>query len=230
MITGHKRIRGQLLYIVACASVALACSAAGGGEVATAAADSGAPAAGTAQNGSVPRASGTLRATIDGTARTWHVVSGTSQGRRYASGVWIDVTPDRKVVAIGGFDTATPPLDSFTWGPNNMPTSYGDYAGSTLLINLNIQGAPAPFRLLFPPEPTPAVMYSTKATLNSLDTTFAIEKGTVDVTAISVAGGLVSATGTFSGTLARMTGEGTVEVTDGSFNVSGIPDAKTMQR
>jgi len=67
------------------------------------------------------------------------------------------------------------------------------------LINLNIQGAPAPFRLLFPPETTPAVMCSTTATLNSLDTTFAMEKDTV-------------------------------EVTDGAFDVSGLPDARTLQR
>lgn len=99
------------------------------------------------------RVLGTIRATIDDAVRTWDVVSGQSQSRPYASGVWLDVEPGRRVLAVGAFDTAT---------------------------------------------------------LASLDTTFAIESGTVIVTSASVTDGLASAQGTCGGTFSRTTGEGSV--------------------
>jgi hypothetical protein len=183
-----------------------------------------------AQSTSSTQVLGTLRATIDGTARTWYVVSGQSQGRPYASGVWLEIEPGRRIIAIGAFDTATPPLDSFAWSAQGMPTSYGDYTGSTLLLNLSVGADTRRFTLIYPPETNPVVMYSQKATLASLDTTFAIESGTVIVTAVSIADGLASAKGMFGGTLSLPTGEGTVDVIDGTFEVSGLPDARTMSR
>jgi hypothetical protein len=172
---------------------------------------------------------GTLRATVDGSPRTWHVVSGRSGGRPYASGIWMEVEPGRRALVVGGFDTASPPLDSFTWDTRGMPTSYGEYTGSTLALNLTVGADPLPFRLVFPPETPPAVLYATRPTLKSLDTTYGIETGAVDVTAVSIANGLANVTGTFSGTFKQMVGDGTVQITDGAFDVSGLPDMSTLR-
>jgi hypothetical protein len=179
---------------------------------------------------SAPKVLGTIRAAVDGTARTWYVVSGTSRGRPYASGAWQDGADGGRIITIGGFETATPPLDTFEWSVDGMPMSYGEYAGSALSLMLTVGPDAAPFRLVYPPERTPAVVYASRATLDSLDTTFKIEKGTVEVSAVSVAGGLASAAGTFSGTLSGMVRDGNVAVSNGAFDVRGLPNVETLRR
>jgi hypothetical protein len=221
------RILQRRSLIAAGTILIMGCGSTGTGDETTAA-GAGAAAGASTQSPAGTRVLGTIRATIAGTPRSWHVVAGPSQSRAYASGVWMEVGSSRMIVA-GGFDTERPPLDTFTWDANGMPTSYGDYAGSTILVNLTVGANPAPFQLTFPPETTPAVMYSTRATLDSLNYTFSIEKGTVDVTSVSIANGLASASGTFAGTLKQLTGTDTIEVTDGSFDVSGLPDVATLR-
>ncbi len=188
---------------------------------------------GTGQSTSpAPKVLGTIRATLDGAARTWYVVSGTSRGRPYASGAWQDNANGRRTISIGGFDTATPPLDTFEWDEDGMPRSYGDYHGSALTLTLMLAAGSEvkPFRLVFPPERSPALMYASRATLDSLDTTFKIETGTVDVTAVSVADGTASAAGTFSGTLTGLVRSGAVVVSNGAFDVSGLPRLDALRR
>jgi hypothetical protein len=175
------------------------------------------------------RVLGTITATLSGTERTWHVVAGPSRGRAFSSGVWVESAMGRRTLAIGGFDTPTPPLDSFEWDENGMPTSYGSYPGSTIRINLTVSQTPVPFTLMYPPEETPAVMYTTRTTRNPLFYTFGISQGVVDVTSVSIDDGLASAAGTFTGRLKIMRGEGTLEVTDGVFAVAGVPSATTLR-
>lgn len=214
----------RLAFCAVCATLAAACGATDASESGAArAADASAARAST-------RVLGTLRATIDDTVRTWYVVAGQSQGRPYASGAWLEIEPGRRVIAIGAFDTPTPPLDSFTWSAQGMPTSYGDYSGSALLMNLSVGTETKRFSLIYPPETDPVVMYSRKATLASLDTTLAIKSGAVIVTSVSVTDGLASAKGTFGGTLSLPSGEGAIDLIDGSFDVSGLPDARTLRR
>jgi hypothetical protein len=220
-----RQIVKRLALGAASATLVAACGATDASESGAArAADAGAASA------STTRVLGTLRATVDDTVRTWYVVSGQSQGRPYASGAWLEIAPGRRMITIGAFDTPTPPLDSFTWSAQGMPTSYGDYTGATLLVNLSVGADTKRFTLLYPPETNPAVMYSPKATLASLDTTLAIKSGAVIVTSVSVTDGLASARGTFGGTLSLPTGEGTIDLIDGSFDVSGLPDARTLRR
>jgi hypothetical protein len=219
-----RRLR-RLMLFAAGAALVVACGTSGTSEVA-ASATPGTVTAGVSGTSVL----GTIRATLDDTVRTWYVVSGQSQGRPYASGVWLDTESGRRVIAIGAFDTATPPLESFTWSAQGMPTSYGDYTGSTFLLNLSVAAETRRFTLIYPPETEPAAMYSSQATLASLDTTFAITSGTVIVTSVSMADGLASAKGTFGGTFSKLTGEGSISFTDGTFEASGVPDARTMSR
>jgi hypothetical protein len=215
----------HLILCAAAAALVVACGASGASEAGA----TGATGAVTS-NTSDTRVLGTLRATIDDAVRTWYVVAGQSQGHPYASGAWIEVEPGRRFVTIGAFDTAMPPLDSFTWSAQGLPKSYGDYVGSTLLMNLSVGADTRRFTLIYPPETDPVVMYASKATIGSLDTTFAIKSGTVIVTAVSIADGVASAKGMFAGTFALPTGEGTVSFTEGTFEVSGLPNARTLSR
>jgi hypothetical protein len=179
---------------------------------------------------SAPEVLGTIRAALDGVARTWYVVSGTSRGKPYASGAWQDRANGRRVITIGGFDTAAPPLDTFEWNDDGTPRSYGAYTGSVLSLMLTVGPDGPPFRFVYPPERVPAVIYASRATLDSLDTTFQIVKGTVEVSAVSVAGGLASAAGAFSGTLSGMVRDGTVAVSNGTFDVKNLPNLAGIGR
>jgi hypothetical protein len=219
-----RSLKGLMLCAAGAALVA-ACNTPGAAEAGA----TGAQDAATSSS-SGTRVLGTLRATVNDAARTWYVVSGQSQGQPYASGAWLEIEPGRRIVTIGAFDSATPPLDSFTWSAQGMPTSYGDYSGSTLLMNLSVGADTKRFTLIYPPETEPVVMYSSQATLSSLDTTLAIKSGTVIVTSVSIADGLASAKGTFAGTFSLPTGGGAMDFIDGTFEVSGLPDVRTLSR
>jgi hypothetical protein len=184
-------------------------------------------AAAAAQNAPGVKVLGTIRATVDGAARTWYVVSGVSGGRPYASGAWQEIVSGRRRIILGGYDTATPPLDSFEWNANGMPRSYGTFKGSTMGLMFEVAASPGPFRATIP-DSQASVIYASPAKLDSMDTTFMSRQGVIDVTAVSLTGGLVSVTGTFSGTLARMTGEGTTAITGGTFEANAMPNLATL--
>jgi hypothetical protein len=126
-------------------------------------------------------------------------VSGESGGRPYASGVWQEIASDRRRIILGGYETATPPLDTFEWDPQGMPRSYGTYTGSTMFLMLEVGGRPGPFRVALPDGEGASVIYASQAKLNAIDTTFMMQRGAVNVTAVSIEEGLASASGTFSG-------------------------------
>ncbi len=176
-----------------------------------------------------PAASGTISATVDGRTVTWYVVAGTSQGRRYASGAWLTAGDDR-AVSIGGFDTTTPPLDSFGW-EGNMPSSFGDYTGSLIQILIPVRTG-APYRIAFPLEDAAAltsVMYMPKAMLDPAGMWQMVE-GTLEVASVTVDGGLASAEGTFTGALERFGGGERLTVREGRFRVRSLPDATSLGR
>jgi hypothetical protein len=54
------------------------------------------------------------------------------------------------------------------------------------------------------------------------------DTGSVDVSAVSIVNGRASATSTFFGTLRQLTGDGTVQVAGATFEVSGLPDGRTL--
>lgn len=169
-----------------------------------------------------PTVLGTVEATVDGEAHTWYVVSGMSGGRQYASGGWSEMSPGERMITIGAFDTPTPPLESFEWSPERMPSSFGDYHGSAINLLVRLRDGATTLQLSFPPDHSSAVVYMPTATLDISEPVYAIAAGELAVTSATVDAETASIEGTFSGTLERMMGEGAVTVTDGRFAVKGL--------
>jgi hypothetical protein len=195
------------------------------------------PAIAAASNGAattIARASvqGTIEATVDGRRITWYSVSGESGGRPYSSSSWMELSSGVRVVAVGGFATDEPPLESFEWDASGMPASYGDYDGSIIGIAIQLAGQESSSTVSFPDAGgITAMTYQPTATLqNVMATTFMVSEGTLSVSSIEVSGGLASARGTFSGTFRTMQGDGVVEITDGVFDLEGIPSVESIRR
>jgi hypothetical protein len=223
-------MRSLRTWIVIAAACGAAVCGGSGGDSGTAAAQPAAAGGGTLAADTL----GTIIATVDGVAGTWYVVSGAIQGRPYASGLWQQVDADRRRIVLGGYETATPPLDTFALSETGMPRSYGTYAGSTMALTFEVGADPAPFREVLgsggaPPTAGASVIYASPAKIDAIDTTFMMATGVVDVTAVSMAGALASATGTFSGTLRRMVGDGSVEIKDGRFEVKSLPGLEALR-
>jgi hypothetical protein len=168
---------------------------------------------------------GTIEATVDGQAMTWIVVSGTVEGRPYASAVWMGGGPGERQVVAGGFDTMDPPLHTFRLDVGGMATSYGDYRGPILALFITEAAVAAPVRLAFPDaEGKAGVYFQRRADLDDvMNTSFWLTEGTLELAAFAFYGDLARVVGTFSGTFrAEGTGE-TVRVTDGRFDVTDVP-------
>lgn len=178
---------------------------------------------------------GTIEATVDGEAHTWYVVEGESGGKPYASGVWMGPTDEGRTVSAGGYDTDDPPLDSFEWSAQGFPLSFGDYQGSTFNVmvkvpegssslEVELTGASGDFEALVSWQPV--------ATLeNPMESTWVMTAGTLRVSDVAIEDGRARMEGTFSGTLGRMDGQGpTVQVADGRFRISGLPNLDEIRR
>ena len=76
---------------------------------------------------------GTIRGTLNGEERTWYVVEGSSQAKPYSSATWYEIGGER-IVAVGGYDTEAPPLDTFEFDMATGAASFGDYQGSVLVL------------------------------------------------------------------------------------------------
>jgi len=169
---------------------------------------------------------GTLDATVEGETKTWYVVSGVSGGKPYASAMWMGEAPGDRQVVAGGFDTRTPPLETFQRDPSGMARSYGDYQGSVLTIHLSEALGAAPVSLSFPSDMAgeASVFYQPRATLeNMMDATYWLAEGGLEVTSFSIQDGTARMEGSFSGVFRSMgTGE-SLRITDGRFSIGGVP-------
>jgi len=175
---------------------------------------------------------GTFEATIDGDRRTWYSVSGTSGERPYDSGAWLELPGGETLITAGGFDTPSPPMETFQWGENGMPTSFGDYRGSTLGIAVSTGDGTPPFSIEFPDDGVQSLIsYQPVADLETMvETSFMLQEGTIHVSAAEISDGVARLEGTFSGTFRTLFGEETVEITDGVFQVQEIPGLTTLVR
>lgn len=175
---------------------------------------------------------GTFAATINGERRTWYSVSGTSGGRPYDSSAWLELPGGETLITAGGFDTPDPPMDTFQWGENGMPSSFGDYRGSTLGIAVSTAGTTPPFSIEFPDDGALSlVSYQPVADLETMvETSFMLQEGTLHITVAEISGGVARLEGTFSGTFRTLAGAEAVQITDGTFQVQEIPGLTTMVR
>lgn len=175
---------------------------------------------------------GTIAATVDGRRITWYSVFGESGGRPYSSSSWMELPSGARMVGVGGFSTDEPPLESFEWDPSGMPTSYGTYDGPIIAVAIQLPAEGNSFTVTFPDvSGITALAYQPTASLeNVMATTFVASEGTLSVSNVEVSGGLARAEGTFSGTFRAMQGGGSVVMTDGTFDVEGIPSLETIRR
>ena len=175
---------------------------------------------------------GTFEATVNGERRTWFSVSGTSAERPYDSSAWLALPGGEALITAGGFDTPSPPMDTFQWGDNGMPTSFGDYRGSTLGIAVSTGDGTAPFSIEFPDAGVQSLIsYQPVADLATMvETSFMLQEGALHVSVAEISDGVARLEGTFSGTFRTLVGEETVEITDGAFQVREIPGLTTLVR
>jgi hypothetical protein len=177
---------------------------------------------------------GTIEATVDGERRTWYVVSEASAGRRFASGMWLGDDPGDRMVMVGGFDTPDPPIDTFERAEDGTPLSYGDYQGSVLTLHVSEAAGPFPVSIAFAPDglgvPGAGALYQHRATVEDImESTHWLVEGRIDVETLTIETGGARIAGTFSGTF-RSQGLGDTRLTDGRFDVRGLPNVEELLR
>lgn len=194
----------------------------GAGSVATASAVAAVP----DRSGVRSTVLGTLDATVEGETKTWYVVAGSSNGEPYASAMWMGEAPGERQVVAGGFDSRTPPLETFERDPSGMARSYGDYHGSVLTVHLSEALGTAPVSLRFPSDMAgeASVFYQPRATLeNMMDATYWLAEGGLEVTSFTIEGGTARLEGTFSGVFRSMNTGESLRITDGRFSIGDVP-------
>ncbi len=168
---------------------------------------------------------GTISATLDGTERTWYVVEGKVGGKPYASATWLEAN-GALLISIGGFDTRTPPLETFRIDMAAGDISFGDYDGSAMQILVSVTDGEHTARSELPADHGGrfSAAYLPVVGSDMLTGTLMIEEGAMEVTDARLTDRTASVRGTFRGTFRRVNGSGdSLSVENGRFEVSGIP-------
>lgn len=211
----HPLILCSFLVLTACSAP----DASAAGDTARSAADS--------DRGERPVAAdvlGTIEATIDGEPMEFYIVAGDIRGQPYASAAWFEPDEERILFAVGGLDSADPPLDTFEQGAQGQPVSFGDYEGPVFSLMIELAPEPAPYSLALPNDDSQsALAYMPRPSFDDMDVMYIVASGDLEVTEVRLAGGRMSAEGTFSGTVRSLgTGE-ELQVVDGRFSVEDAP-------
>lgn len=175
---------------------------------------------------------GTIEAKVDGRPMTWYSVSGESGGKPYSSSSWMETGGTARMIALGGFSVEDPPLETFEWGASGVPVSYGAFDGSVFGMVIDLPADRSSFTVTFPSDGGRTMLsYQPTATFqNVISGTFMVEEGTLTVTEIEVSGGVARMRGTFSGAFRTMSGDGGVEISDGTFDIQAIPNGESLRR
>lgn len=174
---------------------------------------------------------GTIHATLDGTKRTWYVVTGEAHSNPYASAMWLDSRrAGARRISIGGLDSDHPPIESFTVDLEAGDVSFGPHTGSTLQVLVSVADSERTAHVNLPADHTPwfTVIYLPTVGGDMLSHTYSMTSGSIDVTDVHFDGGTASVRGTFHGTLQKMDGSARVQVEDREFEVSGIPSREQL--
>ena len=209
---------------LACALPLLACGAPDASASADGASEPPVETAARNDAGDLQEVLGTIEATIAGEPTEFFVISGDMRGQPYASATWFEPEEGKIMLAVGGLDTPTPPLDTFESGPSGTPVSFGDYDGPALSLVIEVDADPEPFSMDLPAdENMSSAVYMSVASVGDMNTAFMLASGSLNVTQIQRSGRRMSVEGTFSGTVRSM-GDGTeIEIRDGRFSASNIP-------
>lgn len=169
---------------------------------------------------------GTIRATVDGAARTWYVVDGQAKRGRYASAVWHAPEEDERMLNVGAYDTERPPLHTFDVEADDR--SFGEYEGSTIGIIFSVpNGAGSLSADLADPGAEAALLYMPVATFEMSGVYFA-DEGSLEVSELSFEDGKARLTGRFEGLLLTPEGAGPIRIEDGRLEVAGIPSSEEL--
>ncbi len=167
---------------------------------------------------------GTIEATIDGESAEFYVVAGEIRGDPYAAAVWYETGDGRIMLALGGLDTPTPNLDTFQQGQAGTPVSFGDYEGPVLSLVLDLAAEPEPVTLELPAgDNASSLIYMPRATVDDLTAMYMAASGSLELTEVTLSEGILTAAGSFSGTVRSMGSGEEVEITAGAFAVSDVP-------
>jgi hypothetical protein len=180
-----------------------------------------------ASRSATPGVLGTIEATIDGEARTWYVVEGTARTGAYASAAWIDAGDDGRIVSIGGYDDERPPIETFEADMQSGSLSFGDYDGSAFVVSVTVSGDGGPFSVELGGSSNAMVAYMPQASAD-MSGMYTSASGALDVTSSSFDAETSRVSGTFSGTLRQMQGDGEIPIENGRFDVDGIPAVETL--
>lgn len=176
------------------------------------------------------RSLGTVEATLDGERQVWHVVEGQASDGPYASGIWFQLPDGPVAVVLGGFDSADPPIETFSRGGGGSPASVGEYRGSSLSLQVQLPSGGSPARFSLPADEGRAmVVFTPVFDAEDMSGLLAMASGEVEVVEASLAGETMALRGTFSGRLEPMGGGDPVTVTEGRFEVREIPSAESIQ-
>lgn len=231
LIPAHAPHRGPTLLLAATLVIVAGCT----DRAAEAAPDSSASDASTpvAEAGAAPsaiRSLGTIEADVDGEARVWHVVEGQASDGPYASGLWLGME-DAVMVSLGGLDSADPPIETFSrGGAGGVGMSMGDYDGSSFTVQVQLPPDATSATFSLPTDEGSAmIVFAPVFDIEDLSGMQTLVSGTITVDAMARDGGEIEISGTFEGTLRSPTGDASTTLTNGRFEVAGLPEASTVQ-
>ncbi len=168
---------------------------------------------------------GTIHATVDGTERTWYVVTGDAKGKPYSSAMWLEMNGTR-VVSLGGFDSEHPPIETFAVDPAAGDLSFGTYSGSTVQLLISAGDGEHSAKVTLPAARDQhfSLAYMPVAQTDDMVAgSFLMQEGSINVSDVSFSDGMASVRGTFQGTLQKLDGSGRMRVEHGQFEVTRIP-------
>lgn len=172
---------------------------------------------------------GTIEATMNGEPRVWYVVTGQATDGPYSSAVWLEVDGGT-IVSLGGLDSENPPIATFSrGGVGGTGASMGDYQGSALNLQMRLPEGASSAEFTFPgSESGGGVVFLADAAVVEVGSMLTMATGALIVDGSGREGDKVRVRGTFSGTLQTMAGSNPVQITEGRFDVSGIPSVAAI--
>lgn len=183
----------------------------------------------TPRSGGEARVLGTIRATVDGEPRTWYVVDGRTAGRRYASAMWMPVSDDQRMLAVGGFDSRRPPLHTFENDIAAGRVSFGDYDGSVMSLIVSVPNDAGSLRVDLPePGSATTLIFMPVATTDPAGTYMA-SSGSLELDRVSFQNGTARLEGRFEGLFQTRDGAGPIRIEEGRFEVASIPASAELQ-
>lgn len=170
---------------------------------------------------------GTIQATLDGKERAWYLVAGDPEGPLGSNAVWQVFEPSEgtRLANLAGLDTPDVPAELLARDVDPVEALAGaDYSGSVLTVMFEFGPEDSSVRQELPdPDGLGGVMYLSDASrIGDPAVTYFLADGAVHVTRIEARrSGDSQFEGSFHGTLRTRTGERSIELTEGRFEVEG---------